>query len=219
MTLFKSAVLGAAFAASFVSVPVNAIEAGDFIVRIGGAVVDPNDSSESFDGPTATGLGSVKASVDNDAAISLTLEYMFTKNIGLQLLGSSPFNHDISATLNGQNLGRVAKTKHLPPTLTLNWHFSGMGNFVPHIGAGVNYLHFFNENTTGALESESINLSDSWGPAGLVGFDYELGDGWTFNMQYFYIKSKPEAHISGGWGNADVDLDPSVFVASFGKRF
>lgn len=209
----------AAVLAALTSGSASALEGGDFIVRLGGALVSPNDSSDNFDGPTATGLGSVKANAQSDLAISLTLEYMFTKNLGLQLLGSSPFNHDISADLNGQNLGTVAKTKHLPPTLTLNWHFSGLGRIVPHIGVGANYIHFFNENTTGVLNGESINLSDSWGVAGVAGVDFELDNDWVFNMQYFYAQAQTEAHISGGWGNADVDIDPSVFLASFGKKF
>lgn len=199
--------------------PASALEAGDFIVRMGGALVSPNDSSDNFDGSTATGLGSVKANVQSDVAVSLTLEYMLSKNIGVQLLGSSPFNHDISADLNGQNIGTVARTKHLPPTLTLNWHFGGLGKVVPHVGVGVNYIHFFNENTTGALNGESINLSDSWGVAGVAGVDFELDNNWVLNMQYFYAKAQTEAHVSGGWGNADVDIDPSVFLASIGKRF
>ncbi len=216
---YRNILQGAAMAAILVSGPASAIEAGDFIVRLGGAVASPNDSSDSFDGSTATGLGSVKADAGNDVGVGLTLGYMLTKNIGIQLLGSTPFNHEIGARLNGSSIGRVAKAQHLPPTLTAQWHFSGMGDFVPYVGGGVNYTHFFNENTSGALNSESINLSDSVGPAGVIGFDYELGDGWLFNAQYYYIKMNTEAHISGGWGNADVDIDPSVFFAGFGKRF
>ncbi len=219
MGIFKTAALGAVMAAVFTSTPVAALEAGDFIVRVGGAIVSPNDSSDAFDGPVAQSLGAVKPGVQSDAKPSLIVGYMFTDNIGLQLLAAVPFEHDVTAEVNGTSLGKVAEVNHLPPTLTANWHFDEIGAITPFVGAGVNYTYFHDENTTGALNGLKINLDDSWGPAGVAGFDWDLGEDFLFNMTVYYIKIESEAHIGGGFGNSDIDVDPWVVSTGFGYKF
>ncbi len=215
--------LAAALAAAFTAAPAMAYESGDFVVRLGGTKVTPNDDADCFDGATAAALGScLEPGVKNDSSLGIILGYMFTRNIGVQLLGAAPFDHDITANLDGTDLGVVAKTKHLPPTLTVNWHFSGLGSVVPYVGAGVNYTHFFNENTTGVLDDlgvKDINLSDSWGAAGVAGFDWMFGDDFMFNTTVYYLQIRPEAWIGSGVGNSDVDIDPWVVFAGLGKKF
>ena len=218
MSIIKKTALAAAMAAFAASTPSVALEKGDFIVRLGGALVSPNDSGDAFNGPAAAGA-SVKPGVQASAKPSIMLEYMFTDNIGLNLLGAAPFDHDITAEINGAGIGEVGNTKHLPPTLTANWHFDTMGGFTPFVGAGVNYTHFFNENTTGALNGLNLNLDDSVGPAAMVGFDWDAGDNVLFNMSLYYMKIKTEAHVSGGFGNSDVDIDPWVFSTGLGYKF
>jgi len=224
----KMAALGAAMAAVFATGPVAAFEAGDIIVRVGGAKVTPDDSADDFDGSLAQSLGSLKPGVQNDTKPSLIVGYMVTDNIGLQLLAAVPFNHDLTADLNGTSLGKVGKTRHLPPTLTLNWHFDKIGAVTPYVGAGVNYTHFFDESTSGVLDTlgntvdpkiKNINLDDSWGAAGVAGFDADLGENFLFNMTLYYLDISTEAHIGGGIGNSDVDVDPWVISTGFGYKF
>ena len=50
--------------------------------------------------------------------------------------------------LNGVNAG---STKHLPPTVSLQYHFRGNERVKPFIGAGLNYTIFFEEETRGPL--------------------------------------------------------------------
>jgi outer membrane protein len=224
----KMAALGAAIATVFASAPVTAFEAGDIIVRIGGAKVTPDDNATRFNGPALPGSLGLVPGVQNDVKPSLIVGYMVTDHIGLQLLAAVPFEHDIVADLNGLDLGKVAKTRQLPPTLTLNWHFNKIGNAVPFVGAGVNYTHFFDEDTTGALDAlgnaidpkiKNINLDDSWGAAGVAGFDVDLGENVLFNMTLYYIDIDTQAHIGGGVGNSDIDIDPWVISTGFGYKF
>ncbi len=223
MNMLRKTAAAAVLAAAVAATPAMAYESGDFIVRLGGTVVAPDDDADCFDGATAAALGScLEPGVKSDASLGIILGYMLTKNIGLQLLGAAPFNHQITAELDGAGLGVVAKTKHLPPTLTVNWHFSGLGSVVPYVGAGVNYTHFFNENTTGVLDDlgvKDINLSDSWGAAGVVGFDWVFEDDFMFNATVYYMQIRPEAWIGSGVGNSDVDVDPFVVFAGLGKKF
>jgi len=223
MGKLKITVLAAAVVTALTAFPASAHKAGDFIVRIGGAKAVPTGGATCFNGPTADTLGScVRPNAQNDTQVGLTLGYMITDNFGLQLLGSTPFNHYITAEVDGTSLGRVARAKHLPPTLTANWYFNAAGKFNPFIGAGVNYTHFFNENTTGALDAlgiHQINLEDSWGPAATFGFDWNFDHGIMLGVQAYYAKMSTKAHIGSGVGNSDVNIDPWVYFAGFGKKF
>ena len=56
MNHLNKTALGAALATAFISLPAVAHEAGDFIVRLGGAYVVPDDSADCFNGATAAAL-------------------------------------------------------------------------------------------------------------------------------------------------------------------
>ena len=83
--------------------------------------------------------------VDDDTSVGVTGLYMITDNIGIELLASTPFQHDIS--VGGTQIG---STEHLPPTLSAQWHFNSDGDVHPYVGLGLNYTNFFNEDANGA---------------------------------------------------------------------
>lgn len=78
----------------------------------------------------------------------------------MEVFAAAPFNHVITLNADGS---RVAKTKHIPPTLSLQYHFLPQSSVRPYIGAGVNYTVFFDETTRGALEGTRLELRDSFG--------------------------------------------------------
>ena len=67
------------------------------------------------------------------------ISYFFTQNIAAELiLGVTP--HHVYGTGAAATDGLdVGKAWLLPPTLTLQYHFTDFGAFKPYIGAGVNY--------------------------------------------------------------------------------
>lgn len=69
-------------------------QAGDFIVRAGTATVRPTESSENV-----MGLGGFK--IDNDTQLGLTFSYLITDNIGVELLGATPFQHKVGLQATG----------------------------------------------------------------------------------------------------------------------
>ena len=74
--------------------PALAHKAGDVIVRLGGIKVDPDASSEVFN-PALPAVGGLGVDVDDDTQLGLTLAYMVTDSIGVELVGATPFTHDI----------------------------------------------------------------------------------------------------------------------------
>ena len=104
-----------------------AYEAGDVVVRFGPTYVDP-----AGDGALDGALD-----VDSNTQLGVSTSYMLNPNFGVAVLAATPFKHDI--TLNGATIG---STKHLPPTVTAQYHFNTGTPFRPYVGAGVNYTQF-----------------------------------------------------------------------------
>lgn len=133
--LIAAALLSTGFAAS-------AHQAGDIIVRAGGVVVAPNESSEDV-----AGFG--EFNISSNTQLGLNFGYMLTDNIGIELLAATPFSHDVSL----KGVGKIAETKHLPPTLVAQYYFgSADSKLRPYIGAGVNFTNFFDSEFTNDLD-------------------------------------------------------------------
>ncbi|MHA3902031.1 OmpW/AlkL family protein [Castellaniella sp. WN] len=205
----RHTVLACALAAgSIAAVPALAHEAGDILLKVGVTHVEP----KSDNGTLAN--GTVKLDIDGSTRPSFTLTYMATRNIGIELLGAYPFKHTISA----KGLGDIGSTQHLPPTLSLQWHFLPDATFQPYVGVGLNYTTFFDTKTKGALSGSDLSLDDSWGVAAQVGVDYKLNDRWFLNADLRYIDIRSTVHLNGtDIGKAKIN--PWVATIGVGYRF
>jgi len=182
--------------------------AGDLFTHFGIAKVSPKSDNGHFDG-----LG-MDVDVDDDTGFAFTLGYRFLDKWGVELLAAEPFEHDID--LNGNEM---ASTKHLPPTLTLQYYPLGgtQSRVQPYIGAGVNYTHFSDED----LDGGSLDLDDSWGAAGQLGVDLLIDDHWSMNAAAWYIDidSDATAEVGGQSYDTTVHIDPWVVMGGIGYRF
>jgi outer membrane protein len=86
--------------------------------------------------------------------------YFFTKNIAAELILGTTFAN-VSGEGSIESLGKVGKTWLLPPTVTLQYHFTDFGNFQPYVGAGINYTIFYNEKGKSARSLISTTHSAS----------------------------------------------------------
>ncbi|MCU0808665.1 MAG: outer membrane beta-barrel protein, partial [Candidatus Contendobacter sp.] len=175
MKIAKSA-LAAALAAGLLAGTAQAYEAGNWLFRIGAYGVFPESDNLNL-GPGAD------LDVDDGYSLGFNFTYMINPNIGIELLAALPFRHDIELS----GAGKVAETDHLPPTLTLQYHFSPESSVRPYVGIGLNYTNFFSEDTKGALERDSLKLDDSWGVAGQFGIDIDVAPNWFVNADIRYI--------------------------------
>jgi outer membrane protein OmpA-like peptidoglycan-associated protein len=108
--------------------------------------------------------------------------------------------------------------EHLPPTLSLQYHFNPDGTFRPYLGAGINYTTFLNEDTKGALAGTDLELDDSWGAAGQIGADIGLNYNWFLNLAVRYIDIDSDAELDGG-ELGEIEIDPFIYQAQIGYRF
>lgn len=216
MRTFASALVLAA--ALGLALPASAHEAGDWLFRFGGSNIDPKSNNGSLD-LTALDMGQQQINVDDQWGVTFNVTYMYTANIGIELLAALPYKHDIEVA----TLGRVGSVKHLPPTLSLQYHFMPRAALQPYVGAGINYTLFFSERETGALDDLGVTLdvdSSSFGLAAQVGFDYVLTDRWFLNVDVRWINIETEAQIREvPQIRGDVKIDPMVYGIHLGYRF
>ena len=169
--------------------------------------------------------GSVK--ISDEYVPELDISYFFTKNIAAELILATT-QHDVTATNVAAVAGadvKIGDVWVLPPTLTLQYHFTDMGKFKPYVGAGINATLFYSEDE-GAV-ADNIDYDSSIGPALQVGFDYDLDGtpgGWAFNadVKKIWINSDVTVDFTTALGatvKADVDINPLVVGLGFGYKF
>lgn len=196
-------------------------QAGSVIFRAGAVTVDANSSSstKSFDKTRAD----IELNVKNNTQLGLTGTYMITDNIGVELLGATPFSHKINATLNGSaNLGRVAIVKQLPPSLYAQYYFFDADSKVrPYVGAGLNYTRFYHAKSVNPKVTHLDVKKHSFGPVANLGVDVKLTDNLYFNAAAWYTHIKTTAKFSalGADHEVKIKLDPLVYFAGFGIKF
>ena len=178
-----------------------AFEPGDWLVRVGASYVSP--SSDNHD----------VVSVESATSATINFSYMMTDVWALELLAAYPFKHDLEL----QDGTKIGSTKLLPPTFSLQYHFSPTEQFQPYVGVGINYTSFSSEKTQGPLGTD-LNLGGSWGLAGQIGFDVMFNDNWFFNVDARYIDIDTKAELDGV-SLGKVEIDPWIFGAHIGFRF
>ncbi|WP_164551145.1 outer membrane protein OmpW [Shewanella khirikhana] len=214
--MMKKSYLSGLIAASLlsvVSVSAMAHQAGDIIVRAGAVTVAPEESS-----PVVAGVA--EFGVSNNTQLGLNFGYMLTDNWAIELLAATPFSHDVSLGA----LGKIAETKHLPPTLVAQYYFGNANSaFRPYVGVGVNYTNFFDNEFTNDLDGAltDLSLSTSIGWAAQAGFDYSFNKNWMLNASVWYadISTDVKFNMGGEAQSVKTDINPWVYMVSVGYKF
>ncbi|WP_245454311.1 OmpW/AlkL family protein [Aquabacter cavernae] len=167
-------------------------------------------------GGHVNGVAGSSLSYSDSVVPELDISYFFTKNIAAELiLGVTPHNIYGAGTLGGLNVGKVWL---LPPTLTLQYHFTDFGAFKPYVGVGVNYTVFFNTKT---YDTQSLDVKNTFGWAVQAGFDYMIDKHWGVNVDIKKLFLEPDFTV--GVGNAvltgTADLNPWIVGGGVTYRF
>lgn len=190
------------------AVPALAQSQGDWTLGLGAHQVAPKSGNGSLAG------GTLPVDVGSNVRPTITAEYFVRDNMGIEVLASLPFQHDISI----DGLGKVGSTRHLPPTVSLQYHFNGAGKVSPFVGAGVNYTLFFGEDTSGALAGSDLQLDDSFGLAAHAGIDIRIGERGALRLDARWIDIDTEVELDGA-ALGTVNIDPLVYGAAYVLRF
>lgn len=211
------------------------INDSSWLLRFGAAYIEPLDTSDPVLGDGGLGLIAGKDSVDVEGALGFTfsLSYAFTPHIAATLLAAAPFEHDINGAgeLEGLDIG---ETRHLPPSLTLEYRFNPTGKIRPYVGAGINWTWFFESDSEpalttalddilgGGVNSTDLDLDNSFGFALNAGIDWQLTDRWGINTSVWFLDldSKADVFINNDFvTEVDVAVDPIVFTLGLSYQF
>lgn len=199
-------------------------------------------SAVAAEGPWLVRLRALNMHVDNDNSTTavvpalgkvemedkwfpeVDVTYFFTRNIAAELILTYPQEHDVKFA--NTKIGTVT---HLPPTLTLQYHFLPEGTIRPYVGIGLNYTRLTSVklNAAPALGGTDAPIDmdrNSWGLAGQVGVDFQLApkSKWFANLDVKYVQIEAnDIHISGGAlaGTKVTDLDVSPWLMSVGVGY
>ncbi len=182
---------------------------GDTLVRVQGTLVAPDSSAN------------VNVDALADAHVStawiptLTLTHFFTKNVAAELFCCfAKFDANGRGDLHNADLGSFWA---FPPIVTLQYHFDPINGFKPYVGAGVQYIHYFDGGNSDL--GGKIKLDDSWGFALQGGVDVEIGRGWYLNADIKKVWEDTDASWKATAVKANVTVDPLIVSVGVGYRF
>ena len=176
-----------------------------WLVRVRAVSLD----SENKD---STGLD---LSINNKIIPEVDISYFFTPQIAAELILTYPQKHDIRS--GGTTIGSL---KHLPPTLTLQYHFTELGAIKPYLGLGLNYTRFssveFDPAVVAALHPSIKN--NSYGLAVQAGVDYAINKTTYLNLDVKKVQIRTDVS-SSGVKVGEFKVDPWLVGVGIGWRF
>jgi len=154
-------------------------------------------------------------SINNKVIPELDVSYFFTPNIAAELILTYPQKQDIRA---GDT--KIGSLKHLPPTLTAQYHFLPEGNIRPYVGLGVNYTLFSSVDFIPAVNAAlkpGVD-SSSFGLAFQAGVDFKLDKNLYLNFDIKKVQIKTDI-TSFGAKAGTFKVDPLLVGVGLGWRF
>ncbi|MFN5046784.1 OmpW/AlkL family protein [Roseateles sp.] len=203
----KKILASALAAAALATVPfaAQAQAEGPWMVRVRAVHLDSANKD-------STGLG---LTVNNKTLPEVDISYFFTPNIAAELILTYPQKHTLYAK--GAKIGTL---KHLPPTLSLQYHFAPNATFRPYVGAGLNYTRFSSVNFEPAVVAalDPSIKKNSYGLSFQVGADIELSKNLFLNVDIKKAQIDTDVYSKGNKAGT-FKVDPLLVGVGLGMRF
>jgi outer membrane protein len=157
----------------------------------------------------STGLG---LSVNNKTIPEIDISYFINKNVAVELILTVPQKQTVHSSALGTDIGTF---KHLPPVVSLQYHFDTAYGIKPYVGAGINYTQITQVNL---LNGGANTSSNSWGAALQAGVDFPIDKNLSFNIDVKKLNLKTDVFV-GGVNKGVLKLDPTLIGVGLGYRF
>ena len=183
-------------------------QAGDFMVRLRGLAIVPQDDAKinSIGGDT---------DISSEYTPEIDFTYFLTNHMALELIAATA-RHNVKAVDTAAGDLDLGKVSQLPPTLLLQWHVAPDYFISPYFGAGINYTVFYDADA--GRDIDSINYDNSLGWALQFGTDIFVHDNLFLNFDLKYIRMETKAEINNSF-HARADIDPLIFGVGLGYKF
>ncbi len=197
-----SRLIAAALAVAALAPVAAQAEEGPFQVRVRAVNVDPANKG--------TDVGDL-VSLSTKVIPEVDFTYFLTPNIAAELILTYPQKHDVS--LDGS--GKIGTLRHLPPTLTAQYHFLPTGQIRPYVGAGINYTNI----TTVTLPGDLNVDRGSFGLAFQAGVDIQVAPKVFVNIDVKKVNIQTNLRASDGTDLGKIKVDPTLVGVGVGYRF
>lgn len=205
----------AAVAATYLA-PAAAAEPNPWLVRARALYMKTADRSEAI---PSLGVAANDITVNNKWFPEVDISYFFTRNVAAELVLTYPQKHDV--TVERSVLGgpvKIGTFKHLPPTLSLQYHFNPDGDVRPYVGAGVNFTWILSDKLAipgvGELSLDSTSVGAAYG----AGLDFRIARNTVLNFDVKKVSIGSDVKL-GGTKVSSVKVDPLLWSVGLGWRF
>lgn len=232
----RNYLLVAASLLALAAAPALAYEEGTWILRGGVGTVQPKSHSFTY----SDEIDSISFDIDDATNMTFTATYMFSQKWAFDVLAAVPFEHDIMGTMDlgsGPVTAKIADTKQLPVTVSLQYHFTPDSDFQPYAGLGFNWTKFSSTNTVSVPDFEyedpelgyisevgCLDIDDSTGVALQVGADWAVGETMVVNFDVRWFDIDADVYYEDPFeigyekiGTAQVD--PLMYSLNIGFHF
>ena len=100
--------------------------------------------------------------------------------------------------------------------LSVQYHPLPAARFSPYVGAGINYMIFYQGKDRNGF---TVDLENGFGYSLQAGADIALTGPWSLNVDVKKVFFDTDASINGGTLKSDVTLDPLVVSVGVGRKF
>jgi outer membrane protein len=190
--------------AATVTTTASAQAAGDWMVRARAVHLD-SANKDSTDNDL---------NVNNKGIPEVDISYFFSPNLAAELILTIPQKHTLYS-----GTTKIGSLKHLPPTLTAQYHFAPGATVRPYVGAGVNLTLFSSVQFDANVAALDLSIKkSSVGLALQAGVDYAIDKNWTVNLDVKKVQIKTEVK-AGATSLGDFKVDPLLVGLGVGYKF
>lgn len=185
-----------------------------WMVRVRAVNMDMANQSDQIPALGVTATDTIE--VSDKTIPELDISYFFTPNWAAELVLTYPQKHDVTLVNNGTrtNLGTF---KHLPPILSIQYHFKPGAKFQPYAGLGVNYTKISSVKLAAGAQPLELE-GHSTGLAFNLGADYHLQDNMYLNVDIKKVQLRSDV-LANGAVVTKAKLDPLLVGVGIGWRF
>ncbi|MBI5069272.1 MAG: OmpW family protein [Deltaproteobacteria bacterium] len=192
---------------------------GPLLVRVRGVYISTADKSDAI---PALGINSKDViSVSKKLIPEVDISYFITPNLSAELILTYPQKHDVKVNANGTKLD-LGTFSHLPPVLSVQWHFLPGGVVNPYVGLGVNLTLITSQDLAVPLATPlELEISkSSVGISGQLGVDVMVAPQWYLNADVKYVTLGVDVKVkSSGTKVSHATVDPWLLGLGVGYRF
>jgi len=211
---------------ALVAAPALAYEEGTWVLRAGVGTVQPKSHSLTY----SDEFDSFTIDVEDASSMTLTATYIYSQHWAFDVLAALPFEHDITATMDlgsGPVTAKVADTKQIPATFSLQYHFSPDSDFQPYAGLGLNWTTFSSTTLVPDFtdaEVGGLKIDDSFGVAAQLGGDWAVGENMVLNFDVRWFDIDADVFLVGPAFSTEekigtARIDPWLYSLNIGFYF